>query len=190
MENCVSCCVSCGENCCHTPKISSFIGVNLEEAQTIKEYTQLEYAKFLTFTPLNSNLVEELVEEANKSQDTESYLRLRLLNPKKQLLRIKSRQGRCYFLNQENRCTIYKISPGICKLYPYWYKKNESGELSLVLHEGGNCCALGHKCINPQHLPEEEGKILIQYAKKVEEGVEDYLKRIVEFAEVNHIRRN
>ncbi|MFA6461543.1 MAG: YkgJ family cysteine cluster protein [Candidatus Woesearchaeota archaeon] len=190
VENCLSCCTTCGENCCHTPKISSFIGVNLEDARRIKAHTNLDYAKFLTFTPLTSKVVKELVEEVKKSQDTESSLRLRLLTSQNRLLRIKSLRGRCYFLNQENRCTIYEISPGICKLYPYWYKKDQEGELTPVLHEGGHCCALSHKYLDPKNLPLSERETLIEHARKVESGNEDYLAEVEKFTLENNIRRN
>jgi Fe-S-cluster containining protein len=67
--------------------------------------------------------------------------------------------GRCFFLNQDNKCSIYPVRPLVCRFYPFVMHK--IGE-TYVFHADPFCPGLGEGT----YLDEEYFERLVELAEK------------------------
>ncbi|MCP5464628.1 MAG: YkgJ family cysteine cluster protein [Deltaproteobacteria bacterium] len=47
----------------------------------------------------------------------------------KRLMGLKKRNGRCQFLDKNNRCTVYNARPATCRTFPLEFHMNEDGQI-------------------------------------------------------------
>jgi len=81
----------------------------------------------------------------------------------------RKKDGGCYFLTENNKCSIYDVRPTVCRLEPftitdYDYEKNR---IELELDFPFSCCCVG-TCGEKEILPLEEiGKAAQMIVQKI-----------------------
>lgn len=86
-------------------------------------------------------------------------------------LPVKSDREECLFLNEEGRCSIHNIRPGICRMFPLARIYHEDGSFSYFLQEG-ECSKRGSVKIRIAKWLEYPN------VKKYEEEVREYHQRL------------
>ncbi len=114
-------CLKCNSKCCKNWTVF----VTIKDLQHIKKFAKLEYLEFSNFSIVQE---DELLLYSKKQNN---YFYDYIVNGK--VLQIKKQNGLCIFLNN-NRCSIYKCRPLICKLYPFWFfEKGKKIEVKLSI---------------------------------------------------------
>lgn len=134
-------CKNCPNNshCCIFNKQSGFTFLTIKDAKRIKKQTKKEYSEFLDYSPLSKKVLNYL---KNDDPANEGTLRLSQLD-KNRILRLKTKNnGKCIFLNDQNRCEIYDIRPNICRIYPFWAIKLINGKLKVIEHDINSKCKI------------------------------------------------
>ena len=131
MVESVNYCIACnlkGIDCCNTPHQ---IIIGIKEAMKIHKETALKYSDFIGYV----NLGKEQFEDAF----------IDLLPNGKSLAMKRAFKGACYFFT-ENGCSIPKMRPKICKVFPIWYDQEVyKMNNSIVLFIEERDCLIGKK---------------------------------------------
>jgi len=162
-------CDSCKNNCCIYPEESGFIFCGIKDAERIRDATGLGFGEFLDFSKLRRKTIDACRDWHERW--AECRLRSRMLVDGR-LLRIRTvEEGRCYFLDNERRCSIYKDRPLLCRIYPFWFIHD--GRSIRIIEHDTDPCAL--KACGPP-------KDALDLAKAIEEETRYYEKNIRGFS--------
>ena len=182
-------CFSCPSSsfCCSYPDPKEgFVSLGLNEAKKIREHTGKQIEEFAEFRAVDPELLEDF-----KQNDPEIYETL--IDGKVLALKLK-KNGDCIFLGKNKLCTIYSARPLICRLYPFWYERDEKGEMVITKMDdstdenGGNCPATrDSEEMTPKHFDkflmqkeyllklaaesEKEEKLYMKYAPDIAKGM-------------------
>jgi Fe-S-cluster containining protein len=185
-------CKNCNRyaHCCIFKNKSGFAFVGLNDAKKIKKFIKKDYNYFLDYSPFPKSVVKRLREG---DPSLEGALRYKQLD-KNRLLRLKSKKDkRCIFLDKNNCCEIYAVTPNICRIYPFWAMKLINGRIKILMHgTGAKCNAL--KVIKngkdvEQGLSKKEILDLKKVFRKIVNENKDYVKNIKLFVRQNKINR-
>lgn len=122
-------------HCCMFKDDIGFTFVSLSDAKEIKKRIKKDYSFFLDYSPLSKENITLL--EGDPA--LEGYLRYSLLDMGR-ILRLKTKNGRCIFLNDDNACEIYDIRPNVCKIYPLWAMRLTDNSLKVISHDSEPTC--------------------------------------------------
>lgn len=172
-------------HCCSNPDEEGFITVGIKSAEHIKKATGLEFAEFLNYTKLKPKTIAEC---KNDKLNSEGRLRFSMISNNSILrMRMKS-NGKCIFLNKKNQCAIYECRPNICKMYPFWYKRNSKNKVKITLHNTeSNCLLLKHHPM--KWLSTKDLKIFTNLATTIEKETIHYRKNIQKFVRKNNLSK-
>lgn len=134
-------CSSCdeGSHCCIFHE-GEFAFVGISDARRIRKITGLLYKEFLDYSPLRKKIISGLEHD---DPSLEGHFRYRQLDKSGSILRMKSSEnGRCFFLDDMNRCRIYDIRPKICRIYPFWAMKLVNGRIKVITHDPEPDCMI------------------------------------------------
>ena len=123
-------------HCCMFEDDAGFTFVSLVDAKNIKKKIKKDYSFFLDYSPLSKKNIT-LLKEGDPAR--EGNLRYSLLD-KGRILRLKTKNGRCIFLNDDNICEIYDIRPNVCKIYPLWAMRLTDNSLKVIGHDPEPTC--------------------------------------------------
>lgn len=185
-------CLSCKKtaHCCIFRE-GEFAFVGLEDARRIKKKTGKDYDSFLDYSPLSKKIISGLKKD---DMSLEGYLRFKQLDSEGRILRMKSlKNGRCIFLDEKNRCSIYDIRPNICRIYPFWAMKLTNGRTKVITHDPEPDCTITKDLLLQKDIENILSKEEIFEFKKIFAKInkEDkiYRKNIKSFVKENGICR-
>ena len=98
------------------------------------------------------------------------------------ILRIKKKDGKCFFL-ENGKCTIYKIRPKICRIYPYWCVKLINGRVKLIEHDSDTLCLVR----NLNTITKEEEIKIRKLFNEILKEAEYYKKNVINFVKTNNL---
>ncbi len=135
-------CKVCPESvhCCIFKGKKGFAFLTQKDAERIKKNTKKEFDEFMDYSPLNKKMIEAL---KNDDPLLEGGLRYSQLDKKKRILRLRTKKnGRCIFLADNGKCSIYDIRPSICRIYPFWGIRLMSGKIKIIEHDINPKCGI------------------------------------------------
>jgi len=133
-------------HCCIFKGDSGFVFVGIKDARRIRKAIDKDYDYFLDFSPLPKRLFDSIKSEADPA--LEGYLRCYQLDKDRRILRLKTKKGgRCIFLDDSGLCSIYDIRPNICRIFPFWALRLNSGRLKILFHDDYLGCATPKKSL-------------------------------------------
>ncbi len=164
--------------CCTNPKEEdSFVPIGIEDAEKIKKNTGKKFSEFLDYSKLSEKALKSVEESP---ENTEIIKDGRVLRFKM------NKEGNCVFL-KDNKCSIHETRALLCKIYPFWYKKTESGKIEIELFDKKESCLLSKACLNGIKLSKEDEDELIKVAEEMEKETEYYKKNIDRFVKDNNL---
>jgi len=126
-------CKRCEANCCKNWTIF----VTISDVNRICNYTGLKPRDFSEFSKIPE---WEKNKYLSKGRD-----HIYGLLKDDRILQLKKKGEECFFLKGK-KCSIYCVRPMICRLYPYWFKKEEKN-LKIVI-----CIGYENVCIIPEEV--------------------------------------
>ena len=150
-----SICAEChkkGYGCCLLEKQNqkNQIGIFLKDIEIIEKFINISRDYFIIEDKIDLNLKEELIREIHPIFDKLYYKDIRF--------KLKTINGKCFFL-KENGCELPEdIRPLYCRIYPFWPSKNNdfinvlSSDLCFAQAES----TLSWKIVNKYFLYSEE----------------------------------
>lgn len=86
--------------------------------------------------------------------------------------------GKCPFRKQRG-CVIYEHRPMMCRLFPFWFKKNKNKEFSIIVEWGSG--ANDENClICKKHYKSEDINFLLSLIGETKESMIEYIKKFNE----------
>lgn len=167
-------CRSCNSNCCKEWTIF----ITIDDAIRIQNFTMKNVDEFASFSEVPE---WELKKYKNKGYN---HIYSFLVNDK--ILQLKKNKNDCIFL-ANGLCSIYRVRPMICRLYPFWFEKvNNSIKINICI---------GYENVYPIPLEEIEKykklklEQLIMVAEKYHCEIEYYKKNILDFVNSNYAKK-
>ncbi len=177
-------CTRCPDSvhCCKNIRELGFVSVSVEEARKIKELTGQAFNEFLDFGPLPRETIRACTED---NKGSEGELRMAQMDGGR-ILRLKTAPtGDCIFL-KGRKCTIYGGRPGICRIYPFWYRQ-KNGEMDVTLYERPSDCSVSKASEEKPPLSFQEKEEILSQARLLE-AQRNLPKAVVrQFVEENRI---
>jgi Fe-S-cluster containining protein len=178
-------CKKCPKNthCCIF-KNSGFVFVGIKDAKKIRKQIKKEYCFFLDYSPISKKIVNCLKQD---DPALEGRLRYSQLDKNNRILRLKTKKdGRCIFLNKQNRCDIYSIRPNICRIFPFWAIKLINGKIKIIPHDVQPKCKVMRLLITKQKdidavLSRKEKNEIKKTVRKIKDEHIFYRKNIMKF---------
>jgi Fe-S-cluster containining protein len=125
-------------HCCIFKKNRGFVFVSIKDAKKIRKAIKKEYCFFLDYSPIPKTIINRLKRD---DPALEGRLRYSQLDKNNRILRLKTKkEGRCIFLNKQNRCDIYSIRPNICRIFPFWAINLTNGKIKIIAHDAQSKC--------------------------------------------------
>lgn len=129
-------CQRCKAHCC-IGEYATFI--TFRDAIRISKHTGMDIEEFCCYEPICSDTLGQ--HELMKEKDHVYFE----FSDDGWVLQLKSEQdGACIFLDNMNRCRIYKSWPLICRIVPIWFRriktKDDKEEIELFVDENDADC--------------------------------------------------
>lgn len=175
LDSCLLC--SRKHHCCINPPSRGYVAVSIDEAKSIRRKTGLSYDCFLTFRKLPGGIVRK--SRADFVGSEAQFRASMMFNDR--ILRLRTgRNGECVFL-KNGKCSIYSVRPGICRMYPFWFR-NKKGRLVITVHSGCSYCGLIDKGLSRKDISQ-----LRKTALGIERQRDYYVKHVLDFVRENKI---
>ena len=173
-------CKKCRKDCCIFKNNSGFTFVGLSDARAIKRRIRKDYIYFLDYSPLPNIIVRKLKYDDPSLEGEMRYSQL----DKNRILRLKTKDGRCIFLNDYGKCDIYSIRPNICRIYPFWAIKLNSGRIRVIAHDAYPKCSIikSRTKLDFPILSKQKVQAIIKIFRKIEKENHLYKKNIRKFS--------
>ena len=175
-------CKKCGKDCCIFKNNSGFTFVGISNAREIKRKIKKDYSFFLDYSPLPKTTIKFLKEDDPALEGKLRYSQL----DKNRLLRLKTKNKKCIFLNSKGKCDIYSIRPNICRIYPFWAIKLNNKKIKVISHDTNPLChILKFKAKSETGFPilsKQKVNAIIKLFKKIEKETNSYNKDIKKFS--------
>jgi Fe-S-cluster containining protein len=179
IPNIMDLCSTCSKDthCCIFNN-SGFTFVGLEDAKKIRKAVRKDYSYFLDYSPLRKSIVKILKDSDPALEGALRYSQL----DKDRILRLKTKtDGRCIFFS--GKCEIYEVRPNICRIYPYWAMRLDSGDIKIVMHDEVPVCPV-IKARGAEIRISEEEKLAIRKTFRIIEREDlSYKKNIKDFVD-------
>ena len=168
-------CKRCEANCCKNWTIF----VTISDVNRICKHTGLKPGDFSEFSKIPE---WERIKYSSKGRNhIYGFLQ------DERILQLKKKGEKCIFL-KEKMCSVYPVRPMICRLYPYWFRK-EGGNLKIV-----TCIGYENVCIIPEEVlkiyKKRKEKMLLLIASKYYKEIKEYKKEVLTFVAQNYEREN
>lgn len=179
-------CKKCPKNthCCIFKKSSGFVFVGIKDAKKIKKQIKKEYCFFLDYSPISKKIVACLKHD---DPALEGRLRYSQLDKNNRILRLKTKKdGRCIFLNKQNRCDIYGSRPNVCRIFPFWAVKLINGKIKIIPHDVQPKCKVIKSLVKKQRdvdamLSRKEKNEIKKIVREIKDENLVYRKNILKF---------
>jgi Fe-S-cluster containining protein len=165
-------CSVCPESvhCCKFKGKIGFTFLTEKDAERIKKKTEMGLENFVDFSPLPKKMIKAL-----KDDDPllEGGLRYFQLDKKNRIMRLKTKEdGRCIFLTDEGRCSIYSVRPNICRIYPFWGIRLLNRKIKIIGHD------ISPKCGILKSIKKKNKDLEASLSKKELEGYKKIFQKI------------
>ncbi|PIR05663.1 hypothetical protein COV56_01635 [Candidatus Kuenenbacteria bacterium CG11_big_fil_rev_8_21_14_0_20_37_9] len=189
MSNFCSECAKRKEDCCRSDYIKF---ITLKDAVRIAKSLNAPIKKIIIYGKLSA-----------KDKKTKLYIKkihnyyYDLASRDEKILQLKRKKdGSCFFLSKMGHCTIYKVRPLICQVFPFWYAAN--GEI-IIDHNGMDCDIVKNKTTYNQKIKRfYEVEIFKNFSQnklglkklliKLKKEIAIYQKNIDNFITTNNIK--
>jgi len=128
-------CLKCPKavHCC----INGFVYITKKNAEQIKKTTKLPYIEFIDNSPLPKKIISSMKDEDPCLEGAMNYRQL----DRGRLSRLKKTDKHCIFF-ENGRCSIYRVRPNICRIYPFWAMRLVNGRLKVIEHDVESQCSI------------------------------------------------
>lgn len=184
-------CKNCSNetHCCIFNHDAGFTFVSVNDAYKIAKDTGKNFGEFLDYSTLSKKSLDAL------KRDDEMYegaLRLSLLDSHNRILRLKKKEdGKCVFLSDKGKCTIYGARPNVCRIYPFWAMRLLSGEIKVLSHDITPRCPIVVSLVKNAHdrdveklLSSSQIKSIKETFSIIEKEAEEYKRDITSFVKL------
>jgi len=168
-------CLNCKKSihCCIFKDNSGFTFVGIKDAKKIKkelnkkiieQNIKVNYSDFLDYSPLPNKILSALKNDDPSLEGALRYSQLDSIksdktNKKTRLLRLKKKEeGRCIFLDKNNKCEIYNVRPELCRIYPFWGMRLINNKIKIIQHDPYPGCQVIKSMTNSQSKNKKEEK--------------------------------
>ncbi len=166
------------KHCCIFKNNSGFVFVGIQDARNIKRRIKKDYNYFLDYSPLPKKVIKRL---KHGDPALEGKIRYSQLD-KNRLLRLKTKkEGRCVFLNRFGKCSVYRVRPNICRIFPFWAIKLNNGRIKVIEHDPYPKCSVIKSKDIEEILSKKEASAIKKIFKNIEKENDYYKKNIKKF---------
>ncbi len=164
--------------CCTNPREDDgFVPIGIEDAIRISKVTGKKFSEFLDYSKLSKKALNSVKDSKENMEIIKDG----------RVLRFKmGGEGKCVFL-ENDLCSIHEDRALLCRMYPFWYRRTESGKIEIELFDKDQPCGLSKDNLDRLKLSKGDKAELIRIAEEMEKETEYYKKNIDKFVKENNL---